>query len=220
MQISKHWIEENFILFNTDYFGGVLPLPKFSVSKARTRLGSFKYKWKIIKSGFLHSSVKRKSYDFTIRISNYYDITEKQYQNILLHEMIHFYIAFKNLNDTSVHGKIFRAMMDSLNEKGWNVCVSTDVKKWPVTKSRENKKQIVLAFTMENKCLFGVVNPNYVRKLDNMASNTSFIKSHSWFVSTDVFFQDFSRSRTLCGRVVPNSLFDKYIKEMQPLVLK
>ena len=95
MQINTEWIAVNFDRFNKDYFGGRLTPPKFSVTNARTRLGSMAFKWK-------RSLLKRESYDYVIRLSNYYDIPEVEFQNVLLHEMIHYYIAVNRFKDDSV----------------------------------------------------------------------------------------------------------------------
>ena len=44
---------------------------------------------------------------------------------MLLHEMIHYYIAYNNIQDTAPHGDVFKAMMNRLNrEYGWNMKVS------------------------------------------------------------------------------------------------
>ncbi|MBR1401362.1 MAG: SprT-like domain-containing protein [Prevotella sp.] len=220
MQVTVDWIESHFCQFNREYFGGELPLPKFSVCNARTRLGALRFKWKAVRTGFFSSSVKRQCYDYEIRISNYYDIPEREYQNTLLHEMIHYYIAVKNLRDTSVHGTTFRRLMNQLNAKGWGVTVRTDTKGWPVARRNEGKPRIVLAgVTTENKCFLSVVSPRYVRTIDRMASKNMLIKNHSWHVTTNDYFRNFPQSRTLRGKVVSKDFFEKTVAAMQPLTL-
>ena len=74
MQIDTEWIAVNFDRFNKENFGGRLTPPKFSVNNARTRLGSMAFNWK-------RSLFKRETYDYVIRLSNYYDIPEVEFQN-------------------------------------------------------------------------------------------------------------------------------------------
>ena len=122
MQVSIEWIEKWFTVFNKDYFGGKLPLPDLALSKSKTRLGSMSCKH-VTRFG------RTKVYDFAIRISNYYDMTERQFQNVLLHEMIHYSIAYTGLKDTAPHGVVFRGMADAMNKKyGWDINVRISVR--------------------------------------------------------------------------------------------
>jgi hypothetical protein len=110
MNITTDILTKYFQQFNHDYFADGLPLPRLVPSRSRTRLGSFSCKRKLTWRG-------RKLYDFTIRISTYYNMTERHMQNILLHEMIHYYIAYKHIHDTSSHGAEFERMMNWLNKE-------------------------------------------------------------------------------------------------------
>ena len=96
--------------FNADYFGDELPVPRILLSKARTRLGTMSYRR-------VRKLLRWTYTDFTIRISTYYECSEREYQETLLHEMIHYYIGVNKLKDTSAHGQIFRDMMNTINEK-------------------------------------------------------------------------------------------------------
>ena len=104
MQITVEWMKQWFETFNRAYFQGVLPQPALQLSRSRTRLGSLSYKrvrtWKGMKNE-----------NYTLRLSNYYDLSERECQNTLLHEMIHYIIAYKDWKDTSAHGQLFRSMM-------------------------------------------------------------------------------------------------------------
>ena len=117
--IDEAWLHASFDTFNRLYFDNELPRPRLSLSQSRTRLGSMSCKHKLTWRGY-------KSYQYAIHVSTYYNQTERQYQNVLLHEMIHYYIAYKGIADTSPHGKVFRQMMKNLNEKyGWEISVSS-----------------------------------------------------------------------------------------------
>ena len=82
MTLTTDTLRTWFKQFNAVYFGDELPVPRLALSKARTRLGTMACK-----------SVRRIGRtvytDFTIRISTYYDCTEREYQETLLHELIH-----------------------------------------------------------------------------------------------------------------------------------
>ena len=108
LRITHYELEQWFQQFNHDYFHDKLPMPRLKLSKSRTRLGSFACRRKLTWRGY-------QPVDFSIRISTYYQMTERQVQNVLLHEMIHYYIAYMRLRDTSAHGTVFRQLMDELN---------------------------------------------------------------------------------------------------------
>ena len=98
MRISVKELEEWFSEFNVKYFGGILPMPALSVGMSRTRLGSMS--WRRTKKMF------RTRTEYTIRISNYYDMDSKAFKSVLLHEMIHLLIEYKRLKGyfPSEHG--------------------------------------------------------------------------------------------------------------------
>lgn len=209
MQIDTEWIAVNFDRFNKENFGGRLTPPKFSVNNARTRLGSMAFKWK-------RSLFKRETYDYVIRLSNYYDIPEVEFQNVLLHEMIHYYIAVNHFKDDSVHGTMFRSIAQRINKQGWHVVVRTDTRKWPVAERNRKKvitrKRIVLAAsTTDGKYFLSVIDPGSVRKVKLQIARTPQIREARWFESSDDYFQQFPQCRTLRGRIVTKELWEEKV---------
>jgi len=94
-------ITQKFDHFNSLYFGGKLPRPDIKLSRARTFVGMMTY--------------KRTHRDFCLRVSTMFDLEEEEMEDVVIHEMIHFYIAYFRLRDTSSHGQIFRKMMGEIN---------------------------------------------------------------------------------------------------------
>ena len=45
----------------------------------------------------------------------YFDFTEEMYRNVLVHEMIHYYIAYNKIEDNKDHGVEFMKLAESLN---------------------------------------------------------------------------------------------------------
>ena len=56
--------------------------------------------------------------DFVLRINTRIDLPEYVMEDIILHEMIHYYIAVNQLRDTSSHGRLFRREMARINADG------------------------------------------------------------------------------------------------------
>lgn len=107
MQITKENLVEWFTKYNRMYFSGELKTPYFRITNSKRMNGYFS---NITKHGP------------SIGISNYYNRTEKQFCNILIHEMIHQYIRQKGLKDTRAHhGTVFYSIADRINEDGWDI---------------------------------------------------------------------------------------------------
>ena len=64
-----------------------------------------------------------------------------KHKNILLHEMIHFYIAFKNIKDKSAHGPVFKRLMNQFNQEfGWELTVSVNTKDYKTNETASSAK--------------------------------------------------------------------------------
>lgn len=202
MKVTTVYLTNEFRKFNCDYFGGGLPTPKLMLSRSKTRLGSFSCKRKMTWRG-------RKLTDFTIRISTYYDMSERQVQNVLLHEMIHYSIAYTGLKDTSAHGIVFRGMMDNLNRKyGWEITVMQNTKGWETTVQRKPRQRLVLAMkTRDGRSFLSVVNPKYQEALSRQIKMVPEIVWSQWFHSDNEYFAAFPIVRTLRGKRVNTQIF-------------
>ena len=148
--------------------------------------------------------------------TRYYDIPEVEFQNVLLHEMIHYYIAVNHFKDDSVHGTMFRSIAQRINKQGWHVVVRTDTRKWPVAERNRKKvitrKRIVLAAsTTDGKYFLSVIGPGSVRKVKLQIARTPQIREARWFESSDDYFQQFPQCRTLRGRIVTKELWEEKV---------
>ena len=212
--ILRTWFRQ----FNADYFGDELPVPRLALSKARTRLGTMACKC-------TRRMFKRVYSDFAIRISTYYDCTEREYQETLLHEMIHYYIMYKHIPDTSSHGRVFREMMNRLNSQyGWNISVSSSMRGRKLTDPsavKAVKIYVVLAIILRNgDRMLSVVSPGSAAKLDQMAKQVKDIVDHRWYMTQDEYFREFPKVRSLRARRVSNDVYKEKTAAMQPLILK
>lgn len=112
-KITTALIAEWFEGFNWAYFDNKLKTPKFELCNTKTILGQY---------------VGREK---KIRVSTYYDATEKQYKNTLLHEMVHLwqhqtmqadYLGLqRGQKRRSVHGDSFKRMAAVINRDGWDI---------------------------------------------------------------------------------------------------
>lgn len=214
MQIDTLWMKTNFMRFNTQYFDGVLPLPRLRAGRSRTQLGTMSCKRKT-------SWGRTKLYDFTISLSNYYDQTEHQFQSVLLHEMIHLSIAVSGVKDTSPHGVVFRGLMQRLNRDGWDIQIMTKTRDY--TKAYTGTatviaQYIVLALEMnDGKRFLSSVNPKFVRDINQQLRTIPQISHYAWFTTSDRWFETMPKVRSLRGRRVTAEVFQTKTQAMKPI---
>lgn len=219
MIVTVVWMAAHFDRFNAEYFDARLPRPEFVLSRARTRLGQMSCK-RAVRWGRVHL------YDFRIAMTTYYDMTERQAQNVLLHEMIHYVITYTGLKDTSSHGVVFRGMADNLNRKyGWNIQTATSTRGWKVSGAVRERQQaavrrpvLVLAVCMaDGKHYLSRVNPSYASSITAQLRSASEVSSYRWYTTEDTFFDSYPEVRSLRGRRISRSDFERLAAILTPV---
>ena len=221
MIVTIDWMEEWFKRFDQEYFGGKLPLPELSLTRAKTRLGQLAFK-RASRWG------RTKLYDFKLSMSTYYDMTEQQAKSVLLHEMIHYIIGYTGLKDTAPHGVVFRGMMDNLNRKyGWDIRVMTSTKGWKVSERVAEKKKakgpqtyLMLAIELKDgKFYLSRVNPGFARRIEKQLPMVRELRSHRWYTTQESYFEDYPQVRSLRGRRITKGDFEKLQNVLSPFEL-
>ena len=216
MTLTVDLLQQWFRQFNETYFDGILPMPVLLLSKTRSRLGSIRYRRR---RHLFHNDCD----NVTIRISTYYESTEHEFQSVLLHEMIHYYIAYKDIHDTSSHGRVFREIMNRLNKDyGWDISVrSARQEKNADTERTYDDSYLVFAAILETgEHILSVVNPRYALILDGQAKKERHIAQHEWYISHSPHFRNFPKVRSLRGVTVSKEEFEEKVSTMEKFVLK
>ena len=114
----------SFCLYNEKYFEGKLPTPLFDLLHSYRTCGYFQYSYRQV-------WFCKELYDFKIMITDYYDFTERQFTDIMVHEMIHYYLAYFGLDKRCRHGKEFKKMAERLNgQYGLNIVTEVDLSQY------------------------------------------------------------------------------------------
>lgn len=111
MKPTRDYIKDKFNYFNYLIFQNRLPEIPIEISDVKSYVGLCVFKRKKTLSG------KWKYFDFRLRFNTRIDLPEKDIEDTIIHEMIHYYIGFNQITDTSPHGKIFKTMMEEINKK-------------------------------------------------------------------------------------------------------
>lgn len=109
MRASIEYVQRKFEEYNALMFGGHLPMIPIKLSDAKTFLGLCVSKVKKLSDG------RKQHYDFEMRINTRIDLPENVVEDIIIHEMIHYFIGYNGLCDSSAHGTIFRSIMKTIN---------------------------------------------------------------------------------------------------------
>lgn len=119
MRADKDFVIQKFHYFNKQIFGNTLPMLPIRIGHAKTSLGGLICNKKRTLLG------KTQNYNFRMVISSYRDLPENELEDVIIHEMIHYYIAYKQIKDSSAHGKIFQRMMNEINKRyGRHIAIS------------------------------------------------------------------------------------------------
>lgn len=180
------FITESFRNFNALIFDDSLPVPKFSLIRARSFRGKIVYR--IIKKGF-----KTVNDNFELRISISFDLPENEWEDVVIHEMIHLYIASKGITDSSSHGSEFRKMMHSINQKFHrNINISAKIpieKKDEINADRRVKAHYVcIARFSDGRLGVAPVAKTRILKLWDHFQNFPKVVSLKWIGSIDPWF--------------------------------
>lgn len=119
MKATMGFVKSKYIEFNELIFDRKLPEIPVYINKSRTMMGVLRYEKRRNWLGKIEYK------NFRIYISSYYDLPEKEIEDTLIHEMIHLFINYNRIKDSSSHGPVFRRMMLDINKKfGRKITVS------------------------------------------------------------------------------------------------
>ena len=192
MKMTVAYASERFSHFNALCFGGALPGVPIVLTRATTFLGKVRYRRE--RRIFGHP----RNVDFQIRLSSEFDLPENEWNDVIIHEMIHFYIARNNLRDTSTHGTVFRGMMDEINRKyGRHITVSHRTS--PGTPSprmmRERLHCICVSTFPDGTEGITVCSEAMASRIDRELPRNYHLAARRWYVSNDLYFNRFPHSR-------------------------
>lgn len=111
MRANINFVIEKFKEFNSLCFDDSLPQIELRIGVARRALGSFRYPVR-------YSPMKKRGNgECCITISNRFDMPQREIEDTIIHEMIHYWIWLQRLDNEPTHGPAFRAKMKEINSR-------------------------------------------------------------------------------------------------------
>jgi len=190
MIATVDYIRRKFNEFNQLCFNGELkPLP-IKLSKARSYLGKVAYRRKRNLNGTWRFS------DFELLISTVIDRPEQELEDVILHEMIHYWILSRQLQDDAPHGTLFTSKMNEINTRfNRHIAVSHRSTREEHDRDQQVRVHRVCISTLSNG-VTGITIAAQSRLFhlwDAMAQFPGLVQQR-WIVSVDPYFNRFPRA--------------------------
>lgn len=215
MRPTIPYVERKFHEFNNLIFGGKLPPIPFRITSARSFAGQLSYYKKRNPDG------STTHYGFIFKVSNRLDLPEDMVEDTIIHEMIHYYILFNGLKDTSSHGPLFRRIMAGIN-KTYNRKISISHRRTSEESDTDTQQRlhiVCLSRFDDNEwritCSFG---SSTLFKLWDTFASASRIEEFHWFVTADPYFNRIPRARTPKFYALPAEELRPHLKEVNLLI--
>lgn len=192
MLITVTEIQHIFTKYNDLCFDGKLPMPRIRIGNAKGYLGQLRYKVKKEKNGRLTYS------DFSLNFTQKYDLSQQKLEDVVVHEMIHYYIHYNNIQDTSAHGAVFRKMMNDINTRFKRHITISDRSALPVNEINQQTKLYLVCVASLKSGETGVAVCALSRAFeifDELPRRYDIVKLN-WYFTTDPFFNRFKRTNT------------------------
>ena len=216
MRATIPYIEQKFDEYNSLMFGGRLPRIPIQLSNAKTFIGQCVCR----KRRKLFGKTER--YDFRLRFNTRIDLSERELEDTIIHEMIHYYIGYNQLEDTSAHGQLFRSMMDDINRRfGRNLTVAhkSTAEQREQLQDRRKRYHVVAVVQFRDGRTGIKVLPRVRRSIlyycNNVVANKE-IQAIRLYMSNDVFFNRFPNSSALRVHFVDADTISQHLEGQEP----
>jgi predicted SprT family Zn-dependent metalloprotease len=179
MIITLPILSDRFNRFNQEIFDGKLPRIALRIGSATSRAGSFSHRTAYSTRGAVHQR--------TITISSAFDFSSDQLDDVIIHEMIHYWIDLHGPKEAP-HGPAFTAMANDINRRfGRHITVRV---KAPVT---SHKKFFVVCVTTlpDNRMGVTVVARTRIGEMARAIPKLFKPKECRWYISSNPYFANF-----------------------------
>lgn len=196
MKATIEYIQARFDECNERFFNGSLPPLPIRLSHAKGFLGKvcFVRKRQGLFGGYKNS-------DFVLRINVRIDLDEALLQDTILHEMIHYYIAYNQWHDTSSHGQLFRREMKRINDEGnRHITISHRLSEEEKSQAVLHKGRVVAIVHFADGQTGIKIIPKQIRHILSWLRKVSrhFKVSHiDWYYTDDEYFAKYPSSIAL-----------------------
>ena len=153
----------------------------------------------------------------------YMYLAEAEVEDIIIHEMIHYYIAYNKIADTSAHGRVFRELMNGINERfGRHVRIShkpTPEQKEQLYDTKQRWRVVALVTFKDGRTGIKVL-PRMASKVQHyyqVVSRESSIASVELYITSHPFFNRYPSSSALRVHYIDKAEAERHLEGAEKL---
>lgn len=210
MRANLKFLTTKFDEYNALCFDGVLPPLLLRISDSGRSLGVFRH------PRLRNASSSRKC---SISLSSSYDLPQSVVEDTIIHEMIHYFIWWKRLPDSSPHGPTFRKIMNEINSRhGRNISISHHSTANQLDSDTRHKNHYICMLTFgDGSRRVSFPARTRIFELHRIFSSHPDIVRLNWFWSSDPFFNRYSTCITPRAYAF-NDKIESRLKEATPCI--
>lgn len=217
MKFTKEFIEERFTKFNKLIFRGQLPMPAVELRDVKTYMGACRCSRRRKPSG------KTELFNFRLSFSTRADLPENELEDIIIHEMIHYYIGLRQWKDSSAHGEIFKRWMSDINRNyGRHVSISHKTDRAATEQMQDQRRRwhVVAVVTFKDGRQGIKVLPRIAERIAHYQFNVGLNPSVATvilYMTDNPFFNRFPNSAALKVHLLDSSAIEENLREASPI---
>ena len=192
MPINVPDIRNIFDKYNALCFEGKLPVPRIKIGHSKNYLGQLRVKFDKNADGSITYS------DYSLVFSQLYEIDEEKLVDVVIHEMIHYYILLNHIKDTSAHAVVFRKIMNAINTRFNRHIAISDRSRMPVDGENQQTKVflVCVASLKSGDTAVAVCARTRAFEIKEELPRRYEILKLNWYITTDPYFNRFKRCIT------------------------
>jgi predicted SprT family Zn-dependent metalloprotease len=176
-------------------------------------MGQFHWKYKtdykrrnLANGGYVVESV-RTEIPQKIRISRYYDLTQRDIEEILIHEMIHYYLCYTGCTEKNKHGHSFQKLSREITRKSnYRITVKYEGEFGKITR-KTDKVYYYVTFKANGKEYFSRVSKPFMDRLRKEGFGNKVVTNLEFFQTKDIVMDKYrqmtSRLSTISVACLP-----------------
>lgn len=185
MIATTSYLYSKFDKFNEMFFDNELPPIKILVNRTKNTMGTFRYAIRREGRRVVEETPKH------ITISKYYDVTEKELNETLIHEMIHYYICYKKISDNNAHGYQFQKLAKQISDSSeYNITITFDNKSVKPSRSWD-KTYYYITFKYHGGEYWSRVSKNLADKCLSGQFKNRYLADCEVYQTTDIMLDNF-----------------------------
>lgn len=220
MEIRVEYVERKFNKFNELMFAGRLPKIPVYLTESKRFLGLCRWSIKKLPNG------RKEYYDYQLRINTRIYLPENEVEDVIIHEMIHYFIAYNGLEDTSSHGNIFKSIMNSINTNyGRNVSLKykmSEEQRSQICGTKPQWHMIAVIYLTDGSTGVKVL-PLYESKIlnyYNYVANANNVRGVDLYMHYDPFFNQYPTSSAYKIHPINENILEEHLIDSKKYKVK